>query len=220
MTEVKTFKNEKLGSIRIIEINEEIWFVGKDVAKALGYGEGKSLNNAVAKYVDEEDKGVTKLMTPGGNQDFIVINESGMYSLILSSKLKQAKEFKHWVTSEVLPTIRKTGKFEIRSLFETTREESKKVRNKFTDTLKSHGYTKPHEYINTTKSMKKELGITAKKDDMTLQELAAVSASEWLSMAMLTDERGYHEVNPVCIKASDTVIGAIEENRATKSLCS
>lgn len=93
------------------------------------------------------------------------------------------------------------------------RTKSKKVRNQFTETLKNHGYTKQYEYINTTKSMKKELGITAKKDDMSLQELAAVSASEWLSMAMLTDERGYHEVNPVCIKASDAVIGAIEENR-------
>lgn len=93
------------------------------------------------------------------------------------------------------------------------RTKSKKVRNQFTETLKNHGYTKQYEYINTTKAMKKELGITAKKDDMTLQELASVSASEWLSMAMLTDERGYHEVNPVCIKASDAVIGAIEENR-------
>lgn len=217
MTEVKTFKNEKLGSIRIIEINDEIWFVGKDVAEALGYINAR---DAISKHVDDEDKGVAKCDTPSGDQNMAIINESGMYSLILSSKLKQAKDFKHWVTSEVLPTIRKTGKFEIKPLFETTREESKKVRNKFTDTLKNHGYTKPHEYINTTKSMKKELGITAKKDDMTLQELAAVSASEWLSMAMLTDERGYHEVNPVCIKASDTVIGAIEENRATKSLCS
>ncbi len=97
--------------------------------------------------------------------------------------------------------------------YNKTRAKSTYIRNLFTDTLKNHGHTKQHEYINTTKAMKKELGITAKKDDMSLQELAAVSASEWLSMAMLTDERGYHEVNPVCIKASDAVIGAIEENR-------
>lgn len=213
MNELKVFGNEQFGDIRAIELNGEIWFVGKDVAKALGYGEGKSLNNAIANHVDEEDKGVTKLMTPGGKQDFIIINESGLYSLILSSKLKQARDFKHWVTSVVLPSIRNSGKYELKSVYDLTREKSKKIRNVFTDTLKNHGYTKQHEYINTAKSMKKEFGITAKKDDMSLQELAAVSASEWLSMAMLTDERGYHEVNPVCIKASDAVIGAIEENR-------
>ena len=97
--------------------------------------------------------------------------------------------------------------------YKQERDKSKKVRNIFTDTLHRHGYIKNYEYINTTKAMKKELGITVQKDNMTVQELAAVSASEWLSMAMLTDESGYHEVNPVCIKASDTVAGAIEENR-------
>jgi len=87
----------------------EPWFVGKDVADALGYGKGKSLNNAVSRHVDDDDKGVTEMMTPGGRQNFVIINESGLYSLILSSKLSTAKQFKRWVTSEVLPSIRKTG---------------------------------------------------------------------------------------------------------------
>lgn len=95
--------------VRAIAINGEPWFVGKDVAEALGYGKGKSITNAVTNHVDDEDKGVTKIMTPGGRQKMVIINESGLYSLILSSKLDSAKKFKKWITSEVLPSIRKNG---------------------------------------------------------------------------------------------------------------
>lgn len=111
MNELKIFENEQFGKVRAIKINEEPWFVGKDVAAALGYGQGKSLANAVANHVDEEDKGVTELMTPGGKQKMIIINESGLYSLVMSSKLETAKAFKRWVTSEVLPSIRKYGAY-------------------------------------------------------------------------------------------------------------
>lgn len=109
MNELMTFSNSEFGEIRTVEIDGDVWFVGKDVAQALGYGEGKSLANAVANHVDEEDKGVTELMTPGGKQKMVIINESGLYSLVLSSKLPNAKKFKRWVTFEVLPSIRKTG---------------------------------------------------------------------------------------------------------------
>lgn len=109
MNEVQIFESEEFGSVRTVTVNGEPYFIGKDVAEALGYGKGKSLNNAVANHVDEEDKGVTEMMTPGGKQNLIIINESGLYSLILSSKLPNAKKFKHWVTSEVLPSIRKHG---------------------------------------------------------------------------------------------------------------
>ena len=95
--------------VRAIAIDGEPWFVGKDVAEALGYGKGKSITNAVTNHVDDEDKGVTKIMTPGGRQKMVIINESGLYPLILSSKLDSAKKFKKWVTSEVLPSIRKNG---------------------------------------------------------------------------------------------------------------
>lgn len=113
MNELKVFQNEEFGEVRSLVINDEPWFVGKDVARALGYGEGKSLNNAVAKHVDGEDKGVTEMMTRGGKQNVTIINESGLYALVFGSKLPSAKKFKHWVTSEVLPTLRKTGKYEI-----------------------------------------------------------------------------------------------------------
>ena len=111
MNELMIFNNPEFGEIRTVEVNGEPWFVGKDVATALGYGEGKSLANAVANHVDEEDKGVTELMTPGGNQKMVIINESGLYSLVLSSKLPGAKRFKRWITSEVIPSIRKHGAY-------------------------------------------------------------------------------------------------------------
>ena len=112
ISEVTIFSDNlhpEFGNLRGLTIDGEPWFVGKDVAAALGYGNGKSLANAVAKHVAVEDKGVTEMMTPGGKQKMTIINESGLYSLILSSKLESAKVFKHWVTAEVLPTIRKTG---------------------------------------------------------------------------------------------------------------
>lgn len=100
------FENEKFGSVRTMTIDNEPWFVGKDVAECLDY---KNPRQAIITNVDEGDKGVHSIDTLGGIQKMTIINESGLYSLILLSHLKKAKEFKHWVTSEVLPSIRKTG---------------------------------------------------------------------------------------------------------------
>lgn len=108
MNNIQVFNNEELGCIRTVIINDQPWFVGKDIAVALGYS---NTRDALAKRVDAEDKGVAKRDTLGGTQELAVINESGLYSLILSSKLPSAKKFKHWVTSEVLPCIRKTGHY-------------------------------------------------------------------------------------------------------------
>lgn len=108
MNNIQVFNNEELGCIRTVMINDQPWFVGKDIAVALGYS---NTRDALAKRVDAEDKGVAKRDTLGGTQELAVINESGLYSLILSSKLPSAKKFKHWVTSEVLPCIRKTGHY-------------------------------------------------------------------------------------------------------------
>lgn len=106
MNELKVFNNPEFGTIRTIEQNGEPWFVGKDVAEVLGYSDTAQ---AIRKHVEEEDKGVVEMTTPGGKQPLTVINESGLYSLVLSSKLPTAKKFKRWVTSEVLPSIRKHG---------------------------------------------------------------------------------------------------------------
>lgn len=108
--EIKVFSNEEFGRVRVLSIDNEPWFVGRDVAEVLGYS---NTRDAISKHVDEEDKGVAKCDTPSGAQQMTIINESGMYSLILSSKLPSAKKFKRWVTIEVLPAIRKTGSYNL-----------------------------------------------------------------------------------------------------------
>ena len=106
-TQIQVFNHEQFGSIRTMEMPDgQIGFVGKDVAEVLGYSRTA---DAIRQHVDDEDKGVFKMQTPGGIQPIVLINESGLYSLILSSKMPKAKEFKRWVTGEVIPAIRKTG---------------------------------------------------------------------------------------------------------------
>lgn len=108
MNELQIFNSEEFGDIRTITIDNEPWFVGIDVAKSLGYANPK---NAVPKHVSEEDKLNTQIEYAGQRREVTIINESGLYSLIFGSKLESAKRFKRWVTSEVLPTIRKTGSY-------------------------------------------------------------------------------------------------------------
>ena len=112
MNTLQVFENPEFGSIRTVEIDGEPWLVGKDVAAALG---DQNPQRALRNHVDAEDKGVTEMVTPGGKQNLPIINESGLYSLILSSKLSGAKKFKRWVTAEVLPSIRKTGSYSVPS---------------------------------------------------------------------------------------------------------
>ena len=111
MNQLDIFRNREFGEIRTVTIDGEPWFVGKDVAEILGYSNPR---DTLAKHVDDEDKGVAKCDTLGGIQDLTIINESGLYSLILSSKMATAKRFKRWVTSEVLPQIRKNGSYQKR----------------------------------------------------------------------------------------------------------
>lgn len=108
MNEIKIFNNPLFGEVRVFIVNNEPWFVGKDVALLLGYAKPE---NALSTHVDDEDKTITLIQGTGSNykSNTTIINESGMYSLVFGSRLKTAKEFKHWVTSDVLPSIRKTG---------------------------------------------------------------------------------------------------------------
>lgn len=110
---IQVFNNTEFGNIRSMEIGGEPWFVGKDVATALGYAKPR---NAIERHVDSEDKKDAPIQgTLGGTQSMTIVNESGLYSLILGSKLDGAKRFKRWVTSEVLPAIRKTGAYAVDS---------------------------------------------------------------------------------------------------------
>ncbi len=112
MNELKIFNSPEFGQVRTITLDGEPWFVGKDVADALGYSNSR---DALARHVDDEDKTSVVIPDTGSNykSKATLINESGLYSLVLSSKLPTAKQFKHWVTSDVLPTIRKTGKYAV-----------------------------------------------------------------------------------------------------------
>ena len=107
MEELRTWNFED-HEVRTVEIDGEPWFVGKDVATVLGYS---NTQKAVRDHIDEEDKLTERIVLSGQNREVIIVNESGLYSLILSSKLPNAKAFKRWVTSEVLPSIRKTGSY-------------------------------------------------------------------------------------------------------------
>ena len=113
MNEIKIFDNPEFGKVRTMEINGEPYFVGKDVSEILGYSD---TNKAIAMHVDDEDKLNDKTASSLGQRGGWLINESGLYSLILSSKLPKAKEFKRWVTSEVLPSIRKHGAYAVDEL--------------------------------------------------------------------------------------------------------
>ena len=106
MNAIQIFNNPQFGEVRAVTIDNEPWFVGKDVAERLGYSDSAK---AIRVHVDAEDKGVDEMATPGGRQQLTIINESGLYSLVLSSKLPTAKAFKRWITSEVIPSIRKNG---------------------------------------------------------------------------------------------------------------
>lgn len=112
MNEVQLFNFEN-HEVRSLLINSEPWFVGKDVADVLGY---KNTKDALAKHVDAEDKLGSQIATSGQNRNMTIINESGLYSLVLSSKLPSAKKFKRWVTSKVLPALRKTGQYQVKEL--------------------------------------------------------------------------------------------------------
>lgn len=108
--ELKIFENKAFGKVRVIERNNEPWFVGKDVAEALGYSQPAK---AIREHVKDTHKGVSEMDTPGGRQQIIIIDEAGLYSLVLRSKLPAAEAFQEWVVAEVIPSIRKNGSYSV-----------------------------------------------------------------------------------------------------------
>lgn len=177
MNELKVFQNEEFGEVRSLVINDEPWFVGKDVAKALGY---ENPSKAIRDHVEEEDKKVgVQNVTPyisdnlGRKQYPTFINESGVYSLIFGSKLPSAKKFKHWVTSEVLPTLRKTGKYEIpkdpmsalKLMFEAQTQTNEKVEkhDQRIAELENNALLTPGQYNYLSKAVQRKVA-QIKKD--------------------------------------------------------
>ena len=169
MNDLQTFSNSEFGAIRTLNIDNAPWFVGRDVAKSLGYAKPQ---NAIADHVDDEDKkGALIQGTPGGSQNMVIINESGLYSLILSSKLPSAKKFKRWVTSEVLPAIRKTGAYVTTTAATQATEK----------TLKEEKYMRAAQYISTCPKSNLPLVLSALHEagvDLVLLESAKVTDGE------------------------------------------
>lgn len=188
MNQLMKFENQQFGEIRLLERNGEPWFVGKDVAERLGY---TNPLKAIRDHVDKEDKGVNEMDTPGGKQEIILINESGFYSLILRSKLSSAKQFKRWVTREVLPSIRKTGTYmtELKGqekMFQLMRSEInemvsikiKEIEEKCSDYYRPSSFDKS----NISSYIKKRLGITKANDEYELVKqrvLLKLGATKW-----------------------------------------
>ena len=152
--------------VRTIEKNSEPWFVGKDVADILGYTDTAQ---AVRKHIDDEDKGVVEMTTPGGKQNMIIINESGLYSLILSSKLPTARAFKRWVTSEVLPAIRKTGEYATPTVQQKRLGEVNSAARIIRQTLKEAGMA-PQFVAVAMKSLYEPVGVEIPLESITLNK--------------------------------------------------
>lgn len=156
---ITVFTNDYFGTIRTLEIDGEPWFVGKDVATILGY---VNVNKAVAMHVDDEDKKLNdKTSSSFGQRGATIINESGMYSLVLGSKLPSAKKFKRWITSEVLPSIRKTGGYNTEEL-ENIKSELSEIRTELIKATKpkktySFWFSRMHPKY---KLIEESLGIT------------------------------------------------------------
>ncbi|MBQ3265901.1 MAG: DUF3486 family protein [Ruminococcus sp.] len=202
---IKIFDNPSFGKIRTVAINGEPYFVGKDVAKALGYSNPR---DALKKRVDKEDKadGVAVCDSIGREQTPTLINESGLYSLILSSKLPKAKEFKHWVTAEVLPSIRKTGSYGMDNLQEIiSRTVAETVKQILPVIQKSTGSSdcEEEEIVIRRAKRRKPIGIIAKLpfdlrsevDDMicserfTYEDIQKMLAEEGISVSLAAVSR-------------------------------
>ena len=186
---VQLFVNKELElEVRVVEINGEGWLVGKDIAEVLGYS---NTRDAISRHVDKEDKNTVVISDGKGNPNKVVINESGFYSLILRSDMPNAKKFKRWVTSEVLPSIRKTGSYmrELKAqekMFQLMRSEIneivsikiKEIEDKCSD------YYRPSslEKNNISSYIKKRLGITKVNDEYELVKqrvLLKLGATKW-----------------------------------------
>ena len=208
MNQLMKFKNNEFGEVRAIEINGEAWLSGKDIAERLGYANPLK---AIRDHVDKEDKGVNEMDTPGGKQEIILINESGFYSLILRSKLPSAKQFKRWVTSEVLPQIRKTGTYmtELKGqekMFQLMRSEIAETVNSIVSTKvkeieeKCSDYYRPScfDKTNISSYIKKRLGITKANEEYELVKqrvLLKLGATKWEDIPVEELRKSLHIVD-------------------------
>lgn len=217
MNELKIFENEQFGEVRTVVIDSEPYFVGKDIGEILGYDRP---DKALDKHVDDEDKLMVQIGTSGQNRNMYVINESGLYSLILSSKMPKAKEFKRWVTSEVLPSIRKHGvyateelldnpDFLIKALQELKEErELNKKKDQIIGELKPKAdYTDTilkNKGLVTITQIAKDYGFSGKKMNAILHDLKVQykQSGQWLLYSE-HQAKGYTHSDTIDIERKD-----------------
>ena len=241
MNEVRVFQHEAFGSIRTVMIEGDPWFVGKDVAIALGYSNPR---DAIARHVDSEDKGVVNHDTLGGSQCLAIINESGLYSVILRSDKPQAKPFRKWVTSEILPSIRKHGAYmtektleeailnpdyliqiatalkeerEKRTLLETENAQQKQIigelkpRADYTDRILSN------KGLVTITQIAKDYGMSGRKMNRILEDLHVQykQSGQWFLYAKYHD-KGYTHSKTIDITRKDGTPDVTMETKWTQ----
>ena len=216
MNDLKIFENPEFGSIRTLEINGEPWFVGKDVAEILAYNEP---HKAITRHVDEEDRTKHPILSNGGMQESWLINESGLYSLILSSKLPTAKEFKRWVTSEVLPSIRKHGAYMTPETLEAA------ILNpdyliQIATALKEEHYTDrilSNKGLVTITQIAKDYGMSGRKMNKLLEDLHVQhkQSGQWLLYADYHD-KGYTHSKTINITRKDGTPDVTMETKWTQ----
>ena len=228
MNELKIFNSPEFGQVRTIMIDGEPWFVGKDIALALGYCNTK---DALSRHVDADDKGGARITTPSGEQEMTIINESGLYSLVMGSKLPTAKQFKHWITSEVIPSIRKYGAYltpekveevllnpdtliKLATELKAEREARKNAELEAASAKQLIGELKPKaDYTDRILSSKgtvpttaiaKDYGMSAKAMNQKLHELRVIyrMGSQWFLYAKY-QARGYTHSKTFDFKHSD-----------------
>lgn len=196
MNNLIKFEKEELGQIRGFEQNGEVWFIGKDVAISLGYSNAR---DALKKHVDDEDKGVAKCDTLGGSQEMTIINESGLYSLIFGSTLPKAKEFKHWVTSEVLPSIRKNGAYALNPINEFKGQMATLINEMFEEKMsdaKEYYKIKSKTKSDISSYIKKRLGILradGEYEQVKERVFMILGISKWEDLNI----DGYRDILPV-----------------------
>lgn len=237
MNELTIFKNAEFGEIRTMQINNEPYFAGKDVAEVLGYSD---VSKAIKMHVDDEDKLTRQIVVSGQNRNMYVINESGLYSLILSSKLPNAKKFKRWVTSEVLPSIRKHGMYAIDKLLEdpdfaisvlqqlkAEREEKKKLTTVNQQQKQIIGELQPKaNYVDiildnkglvTITQIAKDYGMSGKKMNALLNTYGVQfkQSGQWLLYSKYHD-MGYTHSKTINITRSDGRPDIVMETKWTQ----
>lgn len=185
MNNIKIFENREFGEIRTVMIDGAPWFVGKDVAGALGYSKER---NAIASHVEEDDRKVAPIQGPlGGTQDMTLISESGMYSLIFGSKLDSARRFKHWVTSEVLPSIRQTGTYSMARQVPLT-EHPGEVANLIkvvTNRMDKQG-SAPYESMDAARLICEQFGIHLPENIVKIPEYEQMRLSDFMGVTRAT----------------------------------